>query len=176
MKPWRFLCLAAMSFVLLPAAELRPLAVPGTTLTIAVPSDWTTVIPADGTIIRLSKPGRDAGLAVTVTPLHEGEGPAGFTQRSLADVQRLAYDFDLLDWDFTLQVGARNWSRLHFRFISSNQRWEEWLYLTADSGQGVAIAFCAVPATWDAWKPVFERVVQEASGSRPTLSSPALSR
>jgi len=152
--------------------ELRSIVVPGTTLTLAVPSDWTTVFPADGTIIRLAKPGRDAGMAVTVTPLREGEGPAGFTQRSLADIQRLAYDFDLLDWDFTLQVGARSWSRLHFRFISSNQRWEEWLYLTADSGQGVAVAFSATPANWDAWKPVFERVVQEASGSRPTLSVP----
>ena len=173
MKRWRFLSLIATSVLLLPAAELRPLAVPGTTLTFAVPSDWTTVTPADGTIIRLVKPGRDAGIAVTVTPLREGEGPAGFTQRSLADIQRLAYDFDLLDWDFTLQVGARSWSRLHFRFISSNQRWEEWLYLTADNGQGVAVAFCTVPTAWEAWKPVFERVVQEASGSRPTLSVPS---
>ena len=164
--------LLTMAGVLLPAVELRSLAVPGTTLTLAVPSDWTTVIPADGTIIRLVKPGRDAGMAVTVTPLREGEGPAGFTQRSLADVQRLAYDFDLLDWDFTLQVGARSWSRLHFRFISSNQRWEEWLYLTADNGQGVAIAFSALPANWEAWRPVYERVIQDASGSRPTLSAP----
>ena len=170
MTRWGFLVVLATCVSVLPAAELRPLGVPGTTLTLAVPSDWTTVIPADGTIIRLAKPGRDAGLAVTVTPLRTGEGPAGFTQRSLADIQRLAYDFDLLDWDFTLQVGARSWSRLHFRFISSNQRWEEWLYLTADSGQGVAVAFSSVPAGWEAWKPVFERVVQEASGSRPTLS------
>ncbi len=152
------------------AADVRPLAIPGTSLVLAVPADWTTVVPADGTVIRLAKPGRDAGLAIAVASLRDGEGPAGFTQRSLSDLQRLAYEFDLLDWDFTHQVGTRNWSRLHFRFVSGNQRWEEWLYLTTDNGQGVAIAFSTLPTVWDAWKPVFERAIQESSGSRPLLT------
>ena len=61
-------------------------------------------------------------------------------------------------------------ARLHFRFVSGNQRWEEWLYLTTDNGQGVAIAFSTLPTVWDAWKPVFERAIQESSGSRPLLT------
>ncbi len=156
---------------LLPAVELRPVAVPGTTLTLAVPSEWASVIPADGTIIRLVNQAHNAGLAVSVTPLLADEGPAGFTRRSLADVQHLAYEFDLLDWDFTMRVGARTWSRLHFRFVSGNQRWEEWLYLTVDSGQAVAVALCATPADWEAWKPIYENVMQESGSSRPVLNA-----
>ena len=168
MNRWAFLLFLGLG---LPAAELRPTIVPGTTLILAVPAEWTTVIPADGTIIRLVNRAHDAGMAVSVTPLLADEGPAGFTRRSLADVQRLAYEFDLLDWDFTLHVGVRTWSRLHFRFVSGNQRWEEWLYLTVDSGQAVAVALSATPATWEAWKPIYENVMQESGSSRPVLNA-----
>lgn len=168
---WRLALIALTALVApLTAADLRPVAIPNTSLVLAVPADWAPVLPADGTVLRLAKSGHEAGVAVAVSPLRDGEGPAAFTQRSLADVQRLLYDFDLLDWDFTHQIGARSWSMLHFRFISGNQRWEQWLYLTADRGQGVAIAFSASPTTWEAWKPVFERAMQEASGSRPLIA------
>ena len=152
------------------AVELLPIIVPGTTVTLAVPANWNSVAPADGTIIRLVNRAHDAGMAVSVTPLLANEGPAGFTRRTLADLQHLVYEFDLLDWNFTLPVGARTWSRLHFRMVSGNQHWEEWLYLTADSGQGIAVAFSAAPAAWSAWAPIFENVVHEAGSSRPVLT------
>lgn len=158
------------------AAELRPLPVPGTTLIIGVPDDWTAVLPADGTAIRLRRPAGEAGLAISVTTLPTGDGPAAFTQRSLAELQKLLFQFDLLDWEFTELRGTRTWSRLHFRFIHGETRWEEELWLTVDQATGtspaqaVAVAFSATPATWAAWKPVFDRCLNETAASRPVLT------
>jgi hypothetical protein len=166
----RGLALALCTCGMLPAADLRSLAVPGTTLVIGVPADWRTVEPADGTIIRLARPGGGGGLAVSVSVLPAGAGPAAFTQNSLAELQRLAYDFDLLDWDFTMRVGTRTWSRLHFRFVHGETRWEQQLYLTAENGQAVAVACSAKPAEWAAWAPLFERCIAETGGSRPVLA------
>ncbi len=156
------------------AAELRPLPVPGTSLIIGVPDEWTAVLPADGTVIRLRRPAGEAGLAISVTALPPGDGPAAFTQRSLAELQKLLFQFDLLDWEFTELRGTRTWSRLHFRFIHGETRWEEELWLTVDqttgTNQAVAVAFSATPATWAAWKPIFDRCLNETAASRPVLT------
>lgn len=164
------LCLLLLFPAFCAAADLRSLVVPGTALVIGVPADWRTVEPADGTIIRLARPGGGAGLAVSVSALGADVGPAAFTQNSLAELQRLAYDFDLLDWDFAMRVGTRTWSRLHFRFVHGETRWEQQLYLTVDSGQAVAVACSAKPAEWAAWAPLFARCITETAGSRPMLA------
>lgn len=156
------------------AVELRPLPIPGTALIIGVPADWTPVLPADGTVVRLHHDTGDAALAISVTTLAPGDGPAAFTQRSLAELQRLLFQFDLLDWEFTEQRGTRTWSRLHFRFIHGESRWEQELWLTVDQSggksQAVALAFSASPAAWAAWKPVFDRCINESAASRPVLT------
>ncbi len=166
--------LLALSSVGLGAVELRPLPIPGTTLLIGVPADWTAVLPADGTVVRLHHAGGDAALAVSVTTLANGDGPAAFTQHSLADLQKLLFDFDLLDWDFTVQRGTRTWSRLHYRFVHGEARWEQELWLTVDQSTGitkaVAVAFSSAPAGWAAWKPVFDRCINESAVSRPVLT------
>ena len=165
---------AALFFIgaLLPAlaaAELRSLVIPGTAIVIAAPVAWRTVEPADGTIIRLAKPGGGAGFAVSIAPLSPGQGPAGFTQASLTELQRMTYGFDLVDWDFNLKLGKRTWSRLHFRCVIGETRWEQQVWLTADNGQAVTVACSALPAEWAAWAPVFERGLAESAGSRPVL-------
>ena len=158
--------------VLLPglsAAELRSLVIPGTGIVIAAPAGWMTVEPADGTIIRLAKPGGGAGMAVSVAPLSPGQGPAGFAQAALTELQRMTYGFDLVDWDFNLKLGRWTWSRLHFRCVIGETRWEQQVWLTADNGQSVTIACSALPAEWSAWAPIFERCLAESAGSRPVL-------
>ena len=152
------------------AAELHPLPVPGTTLVLAAPDGWTAALPADGTTLRLRRPAGDAGLAVTVSVLGPREGQAGFTQRSLDDLQRLLFEFDLRDWDFDARSGSRTWSRLHYRFVLGETRWEQELWLTVADDQAVAVAFTASPAAWAAWKPVFDRCIAEAGASRPVLT------
>lgn len=156
------------------AAEIRPLPVPDTGLILGVPSDWVAVLPAEGTSIRLRQPTGEAGLAISVSTLTNGEGPAAFTQHALADLQKLLFQFDLLDWEFTEQRGPRTWSRMHFRFIHGETRWEQELWLTVDQFAGkqhaVAVAFSSVPANWPAWKPVFDRCINESTASRPVLT------
>ena len=156
-------------FSALCAAELRSLVIPGTAIVIAAPSGWVSVEPADGTIIRLAKPDGGAGFAVSMAPLAPGQGPAGFAQASLTELQRMTYDFDLLDWDFNLKLGKRTWSRLHFRCVIGETRWEQQVWLTADNGQAVTVAVSALPAEWSAWAPIFERCLAESAGSRPVL-------
>jgi hypothetical protein len=165
----RMLAIPALCCSWLQAAELRSLVVPGTAIVIAVPLAWRTVEPADGTLIRVAKPDGGAGLAVSVAPLAPGQGPAGFAQAALAELQKMTYGFDLLDWDFNLTYGNRAWSRLHFRCVIGEIRWEQQVWLTADNGQSVTVACSALPADWSAWAPVFERCVAESAGSRPVL-------
>jgi hypothetical protein len=150
-------------------AELRPVAIPGTGLQIGAPTAWTAVLPADGTVLRLGPANGQAGLAVTVSPLAEGQGLGAFTDASLTELRKMAYGFELLDWDFDRHVGARTWSLLHYRLGIGETRWEQQLWLTVDNGQGIAVACSASPATWAAWQPVFARGVAEAGISRPVL-------
>ena len=150
------------------AVELRPETLPGTGITLHLPSAWQTVLPAQGTTIRRRQVNGTAGVAISIT--RTTLGPAAFAQESLAELQRLAFEFELLDWDFTRQIRGRTWSRLHFRFVLGETRWEEQLWLTVDNGQAVAAAFSARPAEWAAWAPVFEAALVGDGGSRPVLT------
>lgn len=163
------LLLAGVFGVTVSAADLRPAAIPGTTLTLAVPNNWGPVLPADGTVLRLGAANGQAGLSVTVSPLLPGQGSGAFTDASLTELRRMAYGFELLDWDFERHIGARAWSLLHYRIGIGETRWEQQLWLTVENGQGIAVACSATPAAWAAWQPVFARCVAEAGVSRPVL-------
>ncbi len=150
-------------------AELRVHEVPGTTLSLGIPADWTVVLPANGNALRMASPDLGAGLAVTVQQ-DPVSGPAGFAQAALTDLRRLVCDFALLDFDLNALAGGRPWSAFHFRFVLGERRWEALLWTTVVDGRGVAVACCSSPETWTAWEPVFRRGLDLGTVSRPVLT------
>jgi len=143
------------------------MAIPGTDLRLPIPTGWRPITDP-GTVLAVESPDRRGRLAVSVQPLREGEGPAAFAQRCLADVQRLLPGVVLEDWTFAELRGGRTWSRLcyHFRLGEAEYRQVQWI--TASATQGICISLGGAPGQDPL--PQATSLEQDLWGSRPILT------
>ena len=149
---------------LLSGADLM---IPGTDLPLPVPNGWRAVVDP-GTVLALEAPDRRLRLAVSTRVLQDGEGPAAFAQRCLADVQRLLPGVVLEDWMFAETRAGRSWSRLRYRFHLGEADYRQVQWITISGTTGICISLGGAPGHDPL--PQATSLEQDLWGSRPILT------
>lgn len=165
----RFLAVLLGGLSWLNAAD-RLVPVPGTGLRVAVPADWREAVPERGAALALHQVGGSAGLAVTVSPVAVGTGPASFARAVLTELLDLGDGVSVLEHGFAFPIGVRVWSRIRYRLRIGPVVWEQVLWTTVEGERGVCVTGSADPAAMPLWLPVFERAIAAASTGRPVLA------
>lgn len=164
----RRLLLAVLLAAPLAGAE-RAVAVPGTSLLLALPDDWR-LAPERGAAVALHPPAGSAGLAATVAELPPGTGPAAFARSALAELIDLGDGLAVVEHRFAFPIGVRIWSRVRYRLHIGPVVWEQVLWTTVDGGRGVCVTGSAAAEDFPRWLPVFERAVAAAALGRAELA------
>jgi hypothetical protein len=71
------------------------------------------------------------------------DGPAVFAQTCLGDLQRLGDGFEIISFDFGLDIAGRTWNRLRYRLRLADTTKEQELWSTADGVTGWCLTISA---------------------------------
>ncbi len=141
-------------------------AIPTTDLRLPIPAGWKSIVDP-GAVLAIEAPDRRLRLTAAIQPLTDGEGPAAFAQRCLADVQRLLPGVVLEDWTFAEPRAGRTWSRLRYRFHLGEAEYRQVQWITVSGTTGVCITLGGAPGVDPL--PAATALEQDLLGSRPVL-------
>jgi hypothetical protein len=142
----------------------RPVALPGSAMSVTAPAGWTAQVDASGGALVLTGPASRLSL-ISAAPL-VGEDLDAAARRCRDDLSRLLPDFAEVASDATL-LGGQSWRVLTYRFAIAQRTVEQRQYLARIGGELVVATLDGDPVA----KPVVEAVLT-ALGSRPPRLAP----
>ncbi len=149
------------------AAELT---IPHTRLRLHEPVGWLSVPPSPNLLWRWRNPDQSAAIAVSTTAVMPEIGPAQAAQLALNDLEQLAGQFHIIDWNFGESLGGRVWSHLHYRHQFAGEEWEQEVWITIEHERQITVALGARPVDFPRNRQVLIQLLSPLWTSAPVLT------